>query len=268
MKKINKDIIKKLYFPLKRSRKYDNGVMLFLGGSKKFHGAPWFVIEVASKILDLVFYSSVPENNRLMQKIQAKNPCFVPIPRKEVFEVIKETDAILMGPGMGVSKDTKQLANLILRKYPEKKYVLDADALRVVNLKFLNKNVIITPHYREFKFLFGKKTNHENAKKMAKKYGCIIVLKGQKDIICSPKQCVYNTTGNQGMTKGGTGDVLAGLTVALACKNDLFLSACAGTLINGLAGDSLYKKVGVYYNALDLVNEIPRILSFLRSKNL
>lgn len=233
---------------------------MFLGGSKKFHGAPWFAIDVASKIVDLVFYSSVPENNRLMQKIQAKNPCFVPIPRKEIFEVIDETDTILMGPGMGVNKNTKKLVNLILKKYPEKKYILDADALKVVNLKFLNKNVIITPHIREFKFLFGKKTNYENARKMAKKHGCIIVLKGWRDIICSPKQCVYNTTGNQGMTKGGTGDVLAGLIAALSCKNDLFLAAQAGTFVNGLAGDSLYKKVGVYYNALDLAREIPGVL--------
>lgn len=97
----------------------------------------------------------------------------------------------------------------------------------------------------------------------AKEFGCIIILKGSKDIICSPQNCVFNKTGNEGMTKGGTGDVLAGLIGALACKNELFLAASAGVYINGLAGDSLYKKVGPYYNASDLCNQIPKTMAKL-----
>jgi NAD(P)H-hydrate epimerase len=64
------------------------------------------------------------------------------------------------------------------------------------------------------------------------------------------------------MTKGGTGDVLAGLIAALACKNDLFLAACAGTFLNGLAGDRLFKKVSYYYSASDLISEIPKAIKW------
>ncbi len=65
------------------------------------------------------------------------------------------------------------------------------------------------------------------------------------------------------MTKGGTGDVLAGLIAALACKNDLFLASQAGVYVNGLTGDELYKKVGPYFNASDLCDEIPKLMKKL-----
>jgi len=68
------------------------------------------------------------------------------------------------------------------------------------------------------------------------------------------------------MTKGGTGDVLAGLIAGLACKNDLFLAASVGAYINGLAGDTLYKKVGPYFNASDLCEEIPMIMEKVNKK--
>ena len=86
------------------------------------------------------------------------------------------------------------------------------------------------------------------------------VLKGPVDYVCSPTECAYNTTGNEGMTKGGTGDVLAGLIAALACKNDLFLAACAGVYFNGLAGDQLYQRVGPFYNASDLCDQVPVVM--------
>ncbi len=65
------------------------------------------------------------------------------------------------------------------------------------------------------------------------------------------------------MTKGGTGDVLAGLIAALATKNDPYLATIAGSYINKKAGDALYKTVGPYFNATDLANEIPKTMSEL-----
>jgi len=62
------------------------------------------------------------------------------------------------------------------------------------------------------------------------------------------------------MTKGGTGDVLAGLIASLYCKNSAFLSGCAGSFINKRAGDELYKRVGSYFNASDLAEEIPYVM--------
>ena len=110
--------------------------------------------------------------------------------------------------------------------------------------------------------LKGSKATKQAIKKMAKKYGCIIVVKGKEDYVASDTQFKINKTGNVGMTKGGTGDVLAGLIASFACQNDLFISATAGVFINGLAGDRLKKKVSSYYNASDLIKEIPKTIKF------
>jgi hydroxyethylthiazole kinase-like uncharacterized protein yjeF len=257
---ITRSILKNLYRPPKNSRKGKNGILLIIGGSKKYHGAPWYAIEIASKIVDLIYYYTVPENINLMQEIKTKSPAFITVGKKELAETIKKSDAVLIGPGWGVTRKNKKLINSLLKKNIGKRFVLDADALKMVDKKLLNINCLVTPHAGEFKLLFGVKASPENTAMMARKFHCHILLKGVKDIICSPKECFFNITGNQGMTKGGTGDVLAGLVVALACKNDLFLAGKAGALINGLAGDMLYKKVGVYYNAGDLIGEIPKVL--------
>ncbi len=108
---------------------------------------------------------------------------------------------------------------------------------------------------------------------MAKDFNCIILLKGQVDIVCpprpplgeagSPSECVEVPGGNSGMTKGGTGDVLAGLVAALYCKNEAFLSASCASYLNKKAGESLYKKVGYYFNASDLADEIPKVMKEL-----
>lgn len=260
MKKINKSILKHLFRPPRNSHKGDNGILLIIGGSAKYHGAPWYAIEIASKIVDLIYYYSVPENMKLINEIKRKTPAFITITRNELNETIKKSDAILIGPGWGVTPENRRILNRLLKNNKDKKFVLDADALKMIDKKLLSKNCLVTPHAGEFEKLFGVKASQKNAVKMAKRYQCQIVLKGVKDIICSPSRCFYNVTGNQGMSKGGTGDVLAGLIAALACKNDLLLAGKIGALINGLAGDNLYKKVGLNYNAWDLIQAIPKVL--------
>ena len=98
---------------------------------------------------------------------------------------------------------------------------------------------------------------------MAKKYGITILLKGPKDIVCNINECFEIVGGNVGMTKGGTGDVLAGLVASFYCKNDALLSASAASFVNKKAGENLSKKMGLYFNASDLVNEIPLVLKNL-----
>ncbi len=120
--------------------------------------------------------------------------------------------------------------------------------------------VIITPHPKEFERVFGMAPTSENVQTMAKQFGCIIVLKGHEDIVCRPGEAVIISGGNAGMTKGGTGDVLAGLIASLACTNELWLSACAGSFFNKKAGESLEKRMGLYFNASDLALEIPSVM--------
>jgi NAD(P)H-hydrate epimerase len=99
--------------------------------------------------------------------------------------------------------------------------------------------------------------------KVAKKFDCTIVLKGVTTLVCSPQRCMRVEGGNAGLTKGGTGDVQAGLTVALLAKNDPFLAACAASYIVKKSADNLFEKVGVYYNADDLALSIPGILNIV-----
>ncbi len=227
-----------------------------------FFSAPLFSAKIASKIVDLVYFSSVPENNELVKKMKMGLLDLIVIPKKDVLIAAQEADAILIGPGMGISEEAKFITDSLLKKFPKKKFVLDADSLKVMDKKLLNKNCVVTPHHKEFEILFGIKPSKKAVFKMAKKYKCKVVLKGPKDYVSDGKELKTDSVGNAGMTKGGTGDVLSGLIAALACKNDLFLAACAGVFINGLAGDRLKQKVSYYYNASDLIEEIPKTLKW------
>ena len=295
--------LKKLYIPPSDSHKRQNGKVMIIAGSRLFHAASLWPLRVASRIVDMVYYSSVPENNELVQKAKEEFRDGIIVPRKDIESYIEEADCILIGPGMMRTEekldptedyDLKNLSELdeiehegiqtyyltkyLLKKYSEKKWVIDGGSLQMMDRDWLIsygvKNAILTPHQGEFKTLFGKDPTVENAKEMAKKYKIVILLKGERDIVCSPfdsfgrlrtksaqgETCVQVSGGNAGMTKGGTGDVLAGLVASLYCKNDTFLSACAGSYINKKAGESLYERVGPYFNVSDLADEIPKVM--------
>lgn len=256
--------LKKLYVPKPDSHKGENGKLLIIGGSVLFHAASLWSLQVASRIVDMVFYSSVPQNNELVEKEKAEFRNGIVVPRNRIEHYINDADCILIGPGLpresGVEEgddDTKELTQKLPKAYPNKKWVVDGGSLQVINPEILPPTAIITPHHLEFKTLFNLEANAQNAKAMAEKYNLTILLKGEKDIACDNQNSVVISGGNAGMTKGGTGDVLAGLVAALYCKNEAFLSAEAGSYINKKAGESLAQKMGIYFNASDLASEIP-----------
>lgn len=256
MDQFNVKTLKQLYRPPKDSHKGQNGKLLVIGGSNLFHSASMWSLEVASRIVDMVFYSSVPVNEAIITKQKERFHDGIIVPQGKLDEYIDEADCVLIGPGMERDEATRKKVNDLLKKYPHSKWVIDGGALQVMDKNLLNKNMIVTPHHQEYKLLFG----NEPIGAMAQKYGCTIVLKGEEDIICDAQRCVVNKTGNEGMTKGGTGDVLAGLVAALYCKNNAFLAASCGTYLNGLAGDKLYQRVGRFFNASDLVKELPAVM--------
>jgi NAD(P)H-hydrate epimerase len=276
--------LKKLYIPHHDSHKGDNGRVLIIGGSKLFHAASLWALEVASRIVDMVFYSSVPENNRIVEKEKEEFRNGIVVPRTKLNHYIEETDAVLIGPGMpredGVEEgddDTKELTESLLKKYPAKKWIIDGGSLQSIDPATIPENAIITPHHKEFETLFKVPGDESSVKEMAGKYKCIILLKGEVDLVCGPFdsaqavrgseessgsrrgeiRCVRISGGNAGMTKGGTGDVLAGLVASIYAKNDAFLAASSASYIIKKAGESLAKRVGIYFNASDLAKEIP-----------
>ncbi len=274
--------LKNLYRPAPDSHKGQNGKLLIVGGSQLFHAASLWALTVASRIVDMVFYSSVETNNRIVESIKAEFRNGIVVSRSKVENYIREADCILIGPGLPRPEgqeegddDTKELTERLFREYPEKKWVVDGGSLQVIDPSILPKTAIVTPHKGEFEKLKFKIQNSKfkiaiqnlkveaQVQAFAKEYGITVLLKGETDIVSSPEQTGRISGGNPGMTKGGTGDVLAGLVAAIYCKNDAFLSACAGSYINKKAGESLERKMGLYFNASDLAAEIPIVMKDL-----
>lgn len=271
MKEFESSQLKNLYTPPQNSHKGENGKLLLIGGSKLFHAASLWSLGIASKIVDMVYYSSVDENNQIVQNAKEEFRNGIIVPRNKIEDYVQEADCILIGPGLPRKDgeqtgddDTKGLTESLLKKYSEKKWVIDGGSLQTIDPQLIPKNAIVTPHLREFKMLFGIKASEKNVIEMAKKYNIVIVAKGPIDYVCSSIECVQVAGGNAGMTKGGTGDVLAGLIAALYCKNDdPFLAAAAGSFINKKAGENLFAKRSYYFNASDLVDEIPTTMKDL-----
>ncbi|MBI2613422.1 MAG: NAD(P)H-hydrate dehydratase [Candidatus Levybacteria bacterium] len=274
MEKFDPEIFKKLYIPPPNSHKGQNGKLMIIGGSQLFHAASLWSLKVASRIVDMVFYSSVPQNSQIVAKAKQEFRDGIVVPRNKIGDYIVESDCILIGPGLPRKNgeevgddDTKDLTENLLKKYPDKKWVVDGGSLQTSAPSFIPSNSILTPHVKEFEKIFDLRFKIKDLRmirEMAKKYNCTILLKGPVDVVCSPHKCVRISGGNAGMTKGGTGDVLAGLVAGLYCKNDdPFLVASAASFINKKAGESLFAKVGYYFNASDLADEIPRVMKDL-----
>lgn len=259
-----------------------NGQVTVIGGSELFHGAPLLSLKVASRIVDMVFFSSPePSVGKVAEKFKSKLFSFIWVPWQEIEAYIEKSDAALIGPGFmryakerknketegqmneeldGVGKETRKITKKLLANFPGKRWVIDAGSLQVMDPDWIPKGAIITPNRKEFELLFKVKSQMSNVESMSEKYNCIINAKGKKNIVCSPTECVEIPGGNPGLEKGGIGDVLAGLTASLVAKNEPFLAASAASFITKAAADELHEKVGTNYNADDLADKIPETL--------
>lgn len=267
MNEFNQEELKKLYVPLSTSVKGDNGKLMIIAGSVLFHAASLWPLEIASKIVDMVYFSSVTMNNEIVQKDKESFKNGIIVERKDIEKYIEEADSVLIGPGLprdeGLTNGevkTKELTEKLLLKFPNKKWVIDGGSLQVISTKIIPQSAIITPNKKEFKMLFNLEPNEDNLRNISGIHDFTILLKGEEDLVVQKEEISIVKGGNAGMTKGGTGDVLAGLTAALYCKNEAFLSAECASFINKKAADSLYKHAGLYYNATDLINEIPKVM--------
>ena len=268
-----KPYFQQLKLPNSDSHKGQNGKLLIIGGSELFHAASKWSLDIASKFVDMVFYSSVPQNNELIKEAKGQFWNGIVVSRDEVENYIAEADCILIGPGMERTAQTEQIVNHLLTKYSDKKWVLDAGALQMMEPKLLNSNCIATPHRQELVGLLAKfqdkryeiqtepdfLINHESLKPLVDT-GATILLKGHIDYIYQHELIMPVEGGNAGMTKGGTGDVLAGLAAGLYCTNDALPAAVVASYVNKQAGDKLYAEVGPFFNASDLVAAISEVI--------
>lgn len=267
------------------SHKGENGVVLVVGGSERYVGAPALTALAALRSGADLAIVVAPE--RVAWTINALSPDILTIklPGSElgpdglghIEEEIKRATAVVVGPGLGlsgrVSGTVLELARMIRRaNLPA---LFDADGLKIIGPRLGELGSgkwVLTPHAGEFQIISGKtlpRIPHERipiVSDFAKRSGCVILLKAQADIIASPDGRVkLNTTGNPGMTVGGTGDVLAGIVGTLLSQGvPAFEAAFAGAWISGRAGDLCMKERGYEFLASDVVNKIPEVFRELR----
>lgn len=283
--------LKKLYVPPSDSSGEDNGQVTIIGGSELFHGAPLLAITSASRIVDMVFFASPYKPMKdIADKIKSELLSFIWVPWNDVENYIEKSDACLIGSGLmrfSSEKDrfkrmldtngrrTKHITEYLLKEFPYKKWVIDAGSLQTMKAEWIPKDAIITPNKKEFQMLFDIHFASFNLNEIekaveivARRHRCIVVLKGPTTFVSNGEETVRVEGGNPGLTKGGTGDVLAGITVALLAKNDPMLAACSASYVIKKAADELYKEVGVNYNADEVARKIPEVLwHFIRKDN-
>jgi hydroxyethylthiazole kinase-like uncharacterized protein yjeF len=181
------------------------------------------------------------------------------------FPDISKYSSVAIGPGIGIAPKTAAALSGLLKAAKDTPVVIDADALNIISenkewLHNLPKDSVLTPHPKEFERLAGpSETDWERqglATDFAKKYKCVLVLKGAYTSINLPDGTVYfNATGNPGMAKGGSGDVLTGIiTGLLAQKYTVAEAAILGVYLHGRAGDIAAAEKGEWsMGARDLI---------------
>ena len=189
-------------------------------------------------------------------------------------------DALVTGPGIGVSDDTKQLISWLITEgaQRDRPLLIDADGLNALAaigcdlLKRAQGPVVLTPHPGEMARLLGTSNAAVNADRisaaqgLAQRTGAHVLLKGARTVIAAPDGVLYiNSTGNPGMGTPGMGDALSGIVGALLGQKMNPLDALAlGAYIHGDAADRVARRLGpVGYITGDLIDELPRALAAL-----
>ena len=181
----------------------------------------------------------------------------------------RRINAVALGPGLTHELLTKAVVRKIITGVAVPA-VLDADGLNAFqgHEKALRRHagpLVLTPHDREFERLFGQRMPSSDqkkamlAKKLSRSYDVVLVLKGHRTLIVYHDKIVKNLTGNPGMAKGGSGDVLTGIIAAFMAQGlDPFQAAVWGVYFHGKAGDLAVRKTSeLSLTASDLMDTLP-----------
>jgi NAD(P)H-hydrate epimerase len=195
------------------------------------------------------------------------------------FGELEEGKSVLgIGPGLGTSRQTQEFIRTIVSQ-TELPVVLDADGLNAfardgASLRKRKTTFLaVTPHPGEMARLLGVTTKEVQADRLnaarnsAQKWNAHVVLKGFHTIVASPKGNLFvNTTGNAGLAKGGTGDVLTGVLAALTAQfgtADWHRVLTLGVYLHGAAAEALR---GLTDLSGILAQEIARYIPIARTK--
>lgn len=250
------------------SHKGDHGRIHIVGGGP-YTGAPALAGMAALRAGADLSYVSAPQ--RVAREIQGFSPNLIVESYDEAYltvgvvddilDVVTGRDVVVLGPGLGEKPETLDAVEALLTAYSGKA-VVDADALQRIPEVDTEATVVCTPHQGELVEMGGE--THEDWRErlssiesFAAELGHVLLVKGAYDVISDGSDTRVNRTGNPGMTVGGTGDVLAGITGALLATHPPVTAGAIGAYVNGKAGDAYYEENGYGLQASDLLDRIP-----------
>ena len=255
------------------------GRLLVIGGSNTFSGAPALAAMAALRTGVDIATIAAPEKTATTMASMSPTLITTKLKGKHLntnnFSALKEelesATAVVLGPGLGLHNETKEAVKEIIEQIEETgtPLLLDADGLKAFAefKRKLDCPLVLTPHGKEYEILTQTKLpkdlegKAENVRKMAKKLGATILLKGPVDVISNGVDVKFNYSGNPGMTVGGTGDVLSGIVGGLlAMGADPFCAAVAGAFVNGAAGDFVAVEKGYHMIPTDLLEWVPYVI--------
>ena len=259
------------------SRKGENGIVLVVGGSYIYHGAPILSSLAALRSGTDLVYTSVPKINVASTRSISPNLIVIPLVdqkltlgavKKLVGALPRNLHSATIGMGLAIQEKNSLLHLVKSLLDRDVRLSLDASALIPEVLPILaNKNVVVTPHAGEFKRLFGEILSNSTSERInlveqnALKYGITILLKGPTDVISDGNMTYLCEKNTPAMTVGGTGDVLSGLVAGLLSNNRNCLeSAAAASFICSLAGKEIQSKLGLHITSMDLIDELPNVM--------
>ncbi len=274
---VNDRYIDKIVIPRKiQSRKGENGIVLIVGGSRIYHGAPILSSIAALKSGTDLVYTAIPKINISSSRSMSPDLIFLPLPddkltmgsARKVFSLLpKKVQSAGLGMGMSITK-AESIRYLIQKLLEDKtKLILDASSLIPTILpEITNTKSVVTPHAGEFKRMFGESAGSSRTEQInqvvnkSQEYGIIIVLKGYWNIISDGDNTTIIDRTTPAMTIGGTGDILSGLIAGFLTKNNPFESAILGVYFNGLAAGKLFDKFGLHILSSDILKELPIVM--------
>lgn len=276
-----KDILNSILPPRQtESHKGNYGSVLLVAGSVGFTGAAYLASEAAVRGGAGLVFLAVPKTVYPILAVKTVSAMAFPVEDgadgkvapaalPQIRQRLSRTNALVLGCGLGQSRNVRETVFSLVAS-SEIPIVLDADGINAFaenTDKLKGKDLILTPHEGELARLgFVRKngeTRAEASLRAAEMFGAVTVFKGPGTAVAAPDGRIYvNTTGNPGMARGGSGDILAGLIGAfLAQGADSFSAASAAVFIHGLAGDMACAEIGeVGMDSADILSFVPKAL--------
>lgn len=251
------------------SHKGDFGTLTIIAGSNFYRGAAALTVSASLRCgTGIVCLASV---EKVIESVAAKvNECtYFPLTENDkgsissvcadaLIKKANQGSSCLAGCGMTFCEDTKTIIKELICG-AKCQLILDADALNSISdcmeiITDAKYPPILTPHIGEMSRLTGRKiadikTAHEQtALELAHTYNCIVVLKDYITYVASPSGELYiNNTGNAGLSKGGSGDVLAGMIASFTAQGySAYNAAVSGVYLHGLAADRCSSRMSQY----------------------